>query len=956
MLNFFQKNYAQNKIQASFSLIDNNQAVKINTLYKAKDGYIFAGTTNGLYTFDGVKFEKINFVNSTIKDTVTAIFEDVDLTIWVGFKNGKIATLIHNKLQYLTIEEGFSKVPITAFLQDKQKNIWFATNGEGVYFFKNKHLYLFNETEGLSDTYVHALALAKNGDVLAATDQGLNICKLVGNKKIVEVIGQKNGLPDYYITTIAPLQNNTFLLGTQEKGYCIFDCNTKLITIPNASTNWKYGQINTLLPTQNNLWISTQENGLLKKSAITEIIAQENFSKDEKNINAIVQDDEGNIWSTCANKLSVSNANKIQLLPLYSNEMYETIHAIVSDNKNNIWTGTDGGIIKYTANDEYKTKQFYKIAGLTKSTDITGLYQDAYTNIWITTMGEGVFVLNPFNGAYRNINENVLLKNASILSVTGTDNTVCIGGLEGVATIFELTEKNKNISEKYSFINYNNIPNIGNNYIHIVYKDKQGRVWFGTDGKGITVLQNDKFITYNKKNGLEDEHIYSIVEDKKGRIWFNTKDAGIYSFENKKFKNYSLQDGISNLKINKLITDKFGNIVIVNETGVDILNPETGYISYQNSAQGINNINTGIGSVVNNKEGDVLLTTQQGIIVYSALNRTSQQPKTIINSIQLFLQTIDKDSSTFFKYYENGFTFNFTGLYYSNPSSVNYQYKLEGFNANWITTKDQRIYFPNLRPGKYNFKVRSALSNVFENASEANYSFTITLPFWKRYWFIALCTLLGAAILYWYIKLREAHVKKLQKLENEKIQFQFEVLRNQVNPHFLFNSFNTLISTIEDDPKVAVDYVEHLSNFFRNIVNYRDVDVITLKEEVKLLQTFYYLQHKRYGDSLKLKINIAEADQDAIYIAPLTLQLLLENAIKHNAVSKEAILLVELILEDKNNLLVRNNINSKISNEISTGMGLQNITQRYKILSKQAVKIHNDGKYFSVIIPTLKNL
>ncbi|MEQ1554892.1 MAG: hypothetical protein ABL929_11965, partial [Ferruginibacter sp.] len=137
---------------------------------------------------------------------------------------------------------------------------------------------------------------------------------------------------------------------------------------------------------------------------------------------------------------------------------------------------------------------------------------------------------------------------------------------------------------------------------------------------------------------------------------------------------------------------------------------------------------------------------------------------------------------------------------------------------------------------------------------------------------------------------------------------------------------------------------------------YRDVDVITLKEEVKLLQTFYYLQHKRYGDSLKLKINIAEADQDAIYIAPLTLQLLLENAIKHNAVSKEAILLVELILEDKNNLLVRNNINSKISNEISTGMGLQNITQRYKILSKQAVKIHNDGKYFSVIIPTLKNL
>ena len=193
-------------------------------------------------------------------------------------------------------------------------------------------------------------------------------------------------------------------------------------------------------------------------------------------------------------------------------------------------------------------------------------------------------------------------------------------------------------------------------------------------------------------------------------------------------------------------------------------------------------------------------------------------------------------------------------------------------------------------------------------------------------------------------------------MQQEKIQFEFQVLRNQVNPHFLFNSFNTLISYIEEDPTMAVDYVEKLSVFFRNIVNYRDQDVITLEEEIGVLKTYFYLQQKRHGKNLMLNISVSEAEKKLIFIPPLTLQLLIENAIKHNAVSKETPLEIIISLENKEQLIIKNNINPKITREPGTGTGLQNIIKRYSLLSKEPVTVNNDGTDFTVILPVLHKL
>lgn len=942
------KSFAQLPGYREFAPDDKN--TRIFSLFKSNNGYILTGTSKGLFKFDGILFHKIETAQSNFSDSVTAIFQDNKNDIWVGCNSGRIAKIVQGKLAYIDPEEGTPKKRVTAFIQDKNGNVWFGTAGEGLYRFYNGKVYLVNEENGLSDLNVHSLALAVNGDVLAATDQGINICSASGSKISIQVIGPSRGLPDYIVTSVFRGDGNTYWVGLQDKGFCLYDHDAKKISLLPAAANWNRGPVNNLYFTHNKLWIATQDSGLLCYKP-----SEQKFlpfhSSASKTVSCLIEDSQGNMWFIVKNNmLAKTYSNALQVHPLYTEDFFSTVHTILVDSENNFWTGTDMAIVKYTYSNTSFIKKNYSIPGLDMKTDITSLYQDKFNHIWIGTMGKGIFVLDPATGNTRQLKE--AFTNGSILSITGTGNTICTAGLEG-AMVFELADENAHINNGYQFTYYNKIETIGSNYVYNVFKDSKGRIWFATDGKGLTMLHNGIYTHYNKSNGIRDEHIYSVAEDKAGKIWFSTSSAGVYSFDGKNFTNYSVREGLSSLLISAIKADKLGNIVVVHKNGLDIIDSKTGSIHYINSWQGIEGVNDDLGAVCTDAAGDIFIATIKGIVQYEALQGISNTPKIVIENVQLFLSDIDTASFHHFSHDENNIRFNFTGLYYTDPEKVFYEYKLEGLYNNWQFTADNSKAFPKLPPGSYVFKVRASLNKNFTNAAEASFTFEISKPFWRTWWFITGVALLVMSLLYWYIKWRERQLTHVQDLKNEKIKFEFEVLRNQVNPHFLFNSFNTLISTIEDNPKTAVEYVEQLSDFFRNIVNYRDKDIISLEEEIGLLQNYLYLQQKRYGNSLQLSINVSKEEQKAIFLPPLTLQLLMENAIKHNVVSKEALLQIELHISN-GYIVVRNNINKKMSGEKGTGMGLPNIKSRYALLNQKQVQVAEAGGYFVVSLPILK--
>jgi two-component system, LytTR family, sensor kinase len=199
-----------------------------------------------------------------------------------------------------------------------------------------------------------------------------------------------------------------------------------------------------------------------------------------------------------------------------------------------------------------------------------------------------------------------------------------------------------------------------------------------------------------------------------------------------------------------------------------------------------------------------------------------------------------------------------------------------------------------------------------------------------------------------YILLMAARREKAE-LEKHYVASQLEGLRNQVNPHFLFNSLNTLIYLIPEAPDKAVRFVQQLSKVYRYVLESRDEKVIPLKTELEFLQAYIFLLRERFGDNLRVDINNLEERQKE-NIVPLTLQMLLENAIKHNIISSEKPLKIDIFGEN-GHIVVRNNLQKKNQVMDSTGVGLDNIRARYQMLTDKEVKISASDKEYKVIVP-----
>lgn len=305
-----------------------------------------------------------------------------------------------------------------------------------------------------------------------------------------------------------------------------------------------------------------------------------------------------------------------------------------------------------------------------------------------------------------------------------------------------------------------------------------------------------------------------------------------------------------------------------------------------------------------------------------------------------------------FKASENYFDFHFTGINFTNSKALRYRYMLTGYYDKWIYTDEERVTFPNLPPGSYKFVVQASILPGFEHNIEKAYSFSIAAPLYKQPWFVILLMCFAIAIVYVYIRRREQSLKHIAELKHEKVTFEYEYLKSQVSPHFLFNSLNTLTSLIEESPKSAVTYTQHLSDLYRNMLAFPDRNLIALSEELEILSDYLHIQKSRFGDALILKQEIPTRIAEEKRIIYLALQLLIENAIKHNVVSREHPLTISIVATEKE-LTVSNKVQPKVSSGKSSGMGLSNISKRYALATNKRIAYGMEGDFFVVRLPLL---
>ena len=932
---------AQHPFFRAHAFPEEYRQVQVREMLQSRTGYIWLGAGEGLFRFDGETMTPVVISTSILPFSVSALYEDADGLLWVGLQNGQVYTLdVSDRPKLWEPEEGHPAAPIVAFAEDGNGHFWIATYGEGLYCWKNNRLFNFATEDGMGGNEIYDMGVDHLGQVWCGTDRGLNLVGWENDRKTVRRFGREEGLPDEIVRLILPDERCGIWVGMHEGGLCRIDPASG--RVDHVLPAWEHGIVTALACFhQREVWIGTDRQGLFRLDLPTgrlKRIAAPGKQPGPK-VHALLRDDEGGVWVS-SNTPGIFSANRrFQFLPSTPGN----IQAILADQEGGVWAGAQEGLFRKTVLRDSFVRELPWL-----DLNVVSLYEDGFGNIWIGTFGQGVYGYKPQTGKLLFIPEGPLLANGSVLSMDGLDSTLWLATLGGATqwTFRGDPLANGSLHSRPP----DEKARMGANYIYRVFVDSQRRTWFCTDGEGLYLLENDSLRHFTRADTVPLKAVYSIAEDGQGTIWVSTSDRGLFAFDGKDFSALSLKEGIRDLSIAGIAATARGEILIVHQSGVDLLDPLTGHLIYFGEEVGIPDLEPSLNALDADPLGNIWIGLPDRVLQFTSLDDSLRiHPKTRLVQVSVLLDPIPWWERKVFSYRENFLVFDYAGIWLTDPQSVTYRYQLEGFDRDWIQARDRRATYSNLPPGQYTFRVASTENGAFNGEPVIAYSFRVRSPWWLNPWFILAAGAGLAALLYSFIRNREQRLQRMEKLKQESIQSQYEALKSQINPHFLFNSFNTLIAFIEENPALAVEYVEKLSDFYRVILAYREKERISLGEELRLVGDFGYLLQKRFGSSFSMDIEVADTTSQ---VAPLSVQMLVENAVKHNVAAKDRPLKVTIRQED-GYLLITNNLQKKITAEPSTGFGLDGVIQRYALLSDRPVKVEQTEEVFRVWLPLL---
>lgn len=484
---------------------------------------------------------------------------------------------------------------------------------------------------------------------------------------------------------------------------------------------------------------------------------------------------------------------------------------------------------------------------------------------------------------------------------------------------------------------------------------------------GLVKLHTDSacFISITKDSRLDNiGYVNDIDVDSRGQVWISFKNVGLYMYNpgTGKVRQWNESDGLAINGIHNLTIDHMDNIWTIHRRQFSVLLAGTN--RFFNVAMPITNtILNWTNNLITLKNGHILANNFSDIVEFFP-DRLLQKPVPHIPEISsLYInekpRIFNEDKPLRLLPTENSLHLKFGILTNKNYFPYDLEYMLEGAEDNWQTAgAGYEAIYNKLPAGKYIFRVRAMATNGSWSSAEQKLEIIIQKPLYKQSWFIITLLCLGIGLLLIISRYRLRRQRQVFQLENktavlerEKATIQYDSLKQQLNPHFLFNSLTSLAGLIEADQQVAGNFLQRMSDMYRYILKSGDQEIVTLNEEIKFVQLYIDIQQTRFGNGLSVQINVPENFLN-YRIAPVTLQNMIENAIKHNIVDEGTPLIVNIRIEN-DYLIVSNNLQKKNMVEASNKTGLRQFVSLYKFLSEKPVVIEENEKEFIVKIPLL---
>jgi len=419
---------------------------------------------------------------------------------------------------------------------------------------------------------------------------------------------------------------------------------------------------------------------------------------------------------------------------------------------------------------------------------------------------------------------------------------------------------------------------------HCLCAIEDGRILLGTS-KGLYSRKDGKMTYIGGIDKSLEGTINVIKEAKTGTVWIGTSIAGVVEYkENKVIANYTVESGLASDFVNDIAFDDSGNVWVATDNGLSKIMPGNAYnIESYDTRNGL--ITADIAKI--SISGNLLwMGTKLGVnsvdIIHISPNKLP--PPVYINAVfvndSLSFNTYD------FSHRFNNFRFQLAGLTFKD-NKTHFLYRLSGLDSAWHNSANPEVSYNNLPPGKYNFQAKAVNANGINSSQAASFTFKIELPFWLRWWFIALEIGSAVTLVYLFIlyRLNVIQAKEAEKSRINKMiaEYQMTALSAQMNPHFVFNAINSIQDYIlGNDTQKAYDYLTKFAQLVRIILDNAKEKAISLEKELESLNAYVQLEQLRFHNTFDFKLKVdKEVDVFTIEVPSMIIQPYVENAIWH---------------------------------------------------------------------------
>ena len=966
-------------------------------------GFLWFGTWDGLNKYDGYSFsswsESISDDVSRISNTtIHAIYEDEKGNLWLGTEGGlNKYDRKRNLFTCYSIKSKGSKIcsdTVKDIVGDKYGNLWIATNNGLDKFIVNQEKFVhYNHQENnlfsLSSNKVNCLWIDNSGNLWIGTNNGLSF-KDKNGENIIKYT-TKDGLVSNEINDIVQDKYGIFWVGTP-KGLNRIDVKNEEIKnfvhdplqIKNTLSSDDISCL--FVDKDGQIWIGTNGGGLNKLDPKTHEIKSfrhnvnelESISNDY--ISTIYQDKSGIIWIgtrwSGVNKL-VKNKKKFYHFSRMPNRPNTLSNNVVwgffEDKNGDILISTDGGVNTFERNTLlFFSQESIPNSDKTPASDqVRRVFVDSKGNKWVGTHDKGLSKYNPKTKKYTHYtynpkDTNSLSSNTVWSVIEDKRGDIIIGTFAGINIYNPIKNNFSHLKHKAS-----NPNSLSHDFIYCLTEEKDGTIWIGTnDGLNKYDIKNKKNVIFKHnpqdKYSISNNRIFSVYQDTKKNIWIGTLGGGVNCYDPKtnKFVHYTKSDGLANNIVYDILEDNNGHLWMSTNFGLSMFNPKTKKFVNFDVKDGIQSYEFNSGAAIKTKDGKLLFGGMNGFNIFDPdeIEENENKPNIVITDFKIFNQSQHREyfnnDTIRLKYDQNFFMFDFSAMDYVNPAKNKYQFILEHLDKDWVfTDADKRSAdYTDVKPGIYRFKVKASNSDGIWN--ENGIAIVIIIePAWYQTILFKIISICIVAFITWFLifsrikQIKKKHFieKKMLEIEKQLFDLEQQALRLQMNPHFIFNSLNSIQSfVINNDTDKAIRYLSKFAQLMRMILSHSREAYIAIKEEMKSLSYYMDIEKLRFDNKFEYEIFIdPDIDTEFIAIPPMIIQPYVENAILHGIMHRKEKGLIKVSLKILNEdtvlcVVEDNGVGRKKAMEIKNSSGIHHrsrgmsITkERLEILNKQ---------------------